>query len=148
MAQDTDPIGSGFVVSLARPGGNITGLAALAPEMSGKQLELLKEIIPKLSRIAVVGNSRVPGDAQALRETVLAAGSYEIYLRYLDLRDPQDIDTVLQAAANGRAQAVLMLGNPTLNAHRQQTIPLEMVSSPALRDPAAILPAYRLMRQS
>ena len=80
MAQDTDPVGSGFVTSLAHPGGNITGLAALAPEMGGKQLELLKEIIPKLSRVAVVGNSTVPGDAQALRETVLAAGSYEIYL--------------------------------------------------------------------
>ena len=122
MAQDTDPVGSGFVASLARPGGNITGLAALAPEMSGKQLEFLKEIIPKLSRVAVVGNSRVPGDAQALRETVLAAGSYEIYLRYLDLRDPNDIDAVFRAAAKGRADAVLMLGNPTLNAHRQQIV--------------------------
>ena len=74
MAQDTDPVGNGFVASLARPGGNITGLAALAPEMSGKQLELLKEIVPKLSRVAIIGNSTNPGDAQALRETVLAAG--------------------------------------------------------------------------
>ena len=81
MAQDTDPVGSGFVASLARPGGNITGLAALAPEMSGKQLELLKQIVPKVSRVAVIGNSNVPGDAQALRETVLAAGSSEVYLR-------------------------------------------------------------------
>jgi putative tryptophan/tyrosine transport system substrate-binding protein len=122
IAQDTDPIGSGFVASLARPGGNITGLAALAPEMGGKQLELLKEIIPKLSRVAVVGNSTIPGDAQALRETVLAAGSYEIYLRYLDLRDPDDIDAVFRAAAKGRADAVLMLGNPTLNPHRKQIV--------------------------
>jgi len=122
MAQDTDPVGNGFVTSLARPGGNITGLAALAPEMGGKQLELLKEIIPKLSRVAVVGNSTVPGDAQALRETVLAAGAYEIYLRYLDLRDPNDIDAVFQAAAKGRADAVLMLGNPTLNAYRKQIV--------------------------
>jgi len=122
MAQDTDPVGSGFVVSLARPGGNITGLAALAPEMGGKQLEILKEIVPKLSRVAVVGNSTVPGDAQALRETVLAAGAYEIYLRYLDLRNANDIDAVFQAAAKGRADAVLILGNPTLNAHRQQIV--------------------------
>jgi putative ABC transport system substrate-binding protein len=122
MAQDTDPIGTGFIESLAKPGGNITGLAALAPEMSGKQLEILKEIIPKLSRVAVVGNSSVPGDAQALRETVLAAGSYEIYLRYLDLRDANEIDAVFRAAAKGRADAVLMLGNPTLNAHRQQIV--------------------------
>ena len=122
MAQDTDPIGSGFIASLARPGGNITGLAALAPEMAGKQLELLKEIIPKLSRVAIVGNSTVPGDAQALRETVLAAASYEIYLRYLDLRGPNDIDAVFQAAAKGRADAVLVLGNPTLNAYRKQIV--------------------------
>jgi len=122
MAQDTDPVGSGFIDSLARPGGNITGLAALAPEMGGKQLELLKEIIPKLSRVVVVGNATVPGDAQALRETVLAAGSYEIYLRYLDLRDPNDIDAVFRAAAKGHADAVLVLGNPSMNAHRKQIV--------------------------
>ena len=63
MGQDTDPVGSGFVAGLAKPGGNITGLAALAPEMSGKQLELLKEIIPQLSRVAIIGNSTNPGDA-------------------------------------------------------------------------------------
>jgi putative ABC transport system substrate-binding protein len=120
MGQDTDPVGSGFVASLAHPGGNITGLAALAPEMSGKQLELMKEIIPKLSRVAVIGNSTNPGDAQALRETVLAGGSVEVYLRYLDVLDPKDIETVFRAAAKGRADAVLVLGNPTLNAHRKQ----------------------------
>ena len=57
MAQDHDPVGNGFVASLARPGGNITGLSTLAPELSGKRLELLKEIIPRLSRVAVLGNS-------------------------------------------------------------------------------------------
>jgi putative tryptophan/tyrosine transport system substrate-binding protein len=68
MAFDTDPVGNGFVASLARPGGNITGLSTLAPEISGKQLELLKEIVPKLSRVAVFGTSTTPGSAQALRE--------------------------------------------------------------------------------
>jgi putative ABC transport system substrate-binding protein len=124
MGQDTDPVGSGFVASLARPGGNITGLAALAPEMSGKQLELLKQIVPKLSRVAVIGNSTTPGDAQALRETVLAAGSLEVYLRYLDVLDPKDIETVFRAAAKGRADAVLVLGNPVLNNHRKQIVDL------------------------
>ena len=61
MALDDDPVGSGFVASLARPGGNITGLSTLAPEISGKQLELLKEIVPKLSRVAVIGNSTRAG---------------------------------------------------------------------------------------
>jgi putative ABC transport system substrate-binding protein len=59
MAQDTDPVGNGFVASLARPGSNITGLSTLAPEISGKQLELLKEVIPKLSRLAVLGGRRL-----------------------------------------------------------------------------------------
>ena len=72
MANDTDPVGNGFVASLARPGGNITGLSTLAPEISGKQLELLKEIVPKLSRVAVFGTSTNPGNAQMLREMELA----------------------------------------------------------------------------
>ena len=122
MGQDTDPVGSGFIASLARPGGNITGLSALAPEMSGKQLDLLKEIVPKLSRVAVIGNSTNPGDAQALRETVLAAGSYEIYLRYLDVQDAKDIEPVLRAAAKGRADALMVLGNPILNLQRQKVV--------------------------
>src|SRR5262249_61566847 len=74
MAQDTDPVGSGFVASLARPGGNITGLSTLASELDGKQLDLLKEIIPKLARVAVFGSS-TPGTLQRLRETELDAGS-------------------------------------------------------------------------
>src|SRR6202007_791789 len=80
-----------------------------APEVSGKQLELLKEIVPKLSRVAVIGNSTNPGDAQALRETVLAAGSFEVYLRYLDVLAPKDIETAFRAAAKGRADAVVMM---------------------------------------
>jgi ABC-type uncharacterized transport system substrate-binding protein len=120
MAQDTDPVGSGFVASLARPGGNITGLATLSPEMSGKQLELLKQIVTRLSRVAIIGNSANPGDALALRETVLAAGSFEVYLRYLDILDPKDIETAFRAATKGRADALLVLGNPILSAHRKE----------------------------
>jgi ABC-type uncharacterized transport system substrate-binding protein len=124
MAQDPDPINNGFIASLARPGGNITGLATLSTEISGKQLELLKEIVPKLSRVAVIGNSTNPGDAQALREVVLAAGSFEIYLRYLDVLDPKDLETTFRAAAKGRADALVLLGNPILNAHRKPIVDL------------------------
>src|SRR5262245_28240325 len=74
MTQDSDPVANGFVASLARPGGNITGLSTLAPELSGKQLELMKEIIPKLSRVAVIGSSTSRDNAQSLREVELAAG--------------------------------------------------------------------------
>ena len=73
MGLDPDPVGNGFVASLARPGGNITGLSTLSPEISGRQLEILKEIVPKLSTVAVLGSSTRPGNAQALKETELAA---------------------------------------------------------------------------
>ena len=89
MAQDNDPVGNGFVASLARPGGNITGLSTLAPELSGKRLELLKEIVPKLSRVAVLGTSTHPGNAQALKEMELAAGAFGVKLQYLDVLESQ-----------------------------------------------------------
>jgi putative ABC transport system substrate-binding protein len=85
MAQSDDPVGSGFVASLARPVGNITGLSTLAPEISGKRLELLKEIVPKLSRVVIFRNSTEPGNAQALRETELAARAFGAKLLYLDV---------------------------------------------------------------
>ncbi len=120
MAQDTDPIGNGFVASLARPGGNITGLSTLGPEISGKRLELLKEIVPRLSRVAVLGTSTNPGTTQSLRETELAAGAFGVKLQYLDVLDPKDIETVFRAASKGRADAGLLLGGPMLNSHRTQ----------------------------
>src|SRR5947208_9659658 len=71
MGFDDDPVGNGFVASLARPGGNITGLSALSPEISGKQLELLKEIVPKLSRVAVLGSTSLQGKSQTLNDIEL-----------------------------------------------------------------------------
>jgi len=124
MAFDNDPVGNGFVASLARPGGNITGLSTLYPEISGKQLELLKEIVPRLSRLAVLGNSTHPGNAQALKETELAAGALAVQLQYLDVRDPKDIETAFRAASKGRADAVLVLENAVLTSHRKQLVEL------------------------
>lgn len=88
--------------------------------MGGKQLELLKEIVPKLSRVAVIGNSINPGEAQALRETVLTAGSSEVYLRSLDVLDPKDIETAFRAAAEGRADETVCAGKPDSQYHRKQ----------------------------
>jgi putative ABC transport system substrate-binding protein len=119
MAQDSDPVGNGFVASLAKPGGNITGSSTHSPEISGKQLELLKEIVPKLSRVAVVANSTDPGAAQGMREAELAAEALAITLQYLDVRAPQHIETAFRAATAGRADAMLMLPNPVLNANRK-----------------------------
>jgi putative tryptophan/tyrosine transport system substrate-binding protein len=90
MTQDSDPIANGFIASLARPGGNVTGLFTLAQELSGKRLELLKEIVPKFSRVAVIGTSTIPGNAQALKETQLAATAFGVQFQYLDIREPKD----------------------------------------------------------
>jgi putative ABC transport system substrate-binding protein len=93
MTMDSDPVASGFVASLARPGGNVTGLSTLAPEIIGKQLELLKEIVPRLSRVAVLGHLTEPGNAQALRETELAARAFGVQLQYLDVGGPEDTES-------------------------------------------------------
>ena len=102
-----DPVGDGIVASLARPGGNITGLSSVAPELSGKRLELLKEIVPKLSRVAVFGSSTSPNTAGALREVELAAGALKVKVQYLDVLSPKDIETAFRAAVKGRADAML-----------------------------------------
>jgi putative ABC transport system substrate-binding protein len=109
MANDSDPVSNGFIASLARPGGNITGLSTLAPEISGKQLELLKEIVPKLSRVAVLGTSTQLGNAQRLKEVELAAGAFGVKLRYLDVLSSKDLATAFLAARTERADAVLMI---------------------------------------
>jgi ABC-type uncharacterized transport system substrate-binding protein len=120
MTQDTDPVGNGFVASLARPGGNITGLSTLTPELSGKRLELLKEIIPKLSRVAVFGTSTMPGHAQSLREIELAAGTFKVQVQHLDILGPKDIETAFRAASMERADAVLTLNSPIFSSHLLQ----------------------------
>ena len=128
MAQDPDPVGNGFVASLALPGGNITGLATFAPELSGKQLELLKETVPKLSRVAVFGTSINPGNAQNLREAELAAKAFGVTLQYLDVLSPKDIETAFRAASKGRADAVLMLPGSVLVSKRAQLTDLAVKS--------------------
>jgi len=128
MAQDPDPIGDGFVASLARPGGNITGLSSLAPELSGKQLELMKEIVPKLSHVAVFGTSINPGNAQNLKEVELAAKAFGVKLQYLDVLSPDDIETAFQAASKPRADAVLMLPGSVLVLRRAQLTDLAVKS--------------------
>ena len=128
MGFDNEPVGNGFVASLARPGGNITGLSSLAPEISGKRLELLKEIVPRLSRVAILGSSTTPGDAQALREMELAAGAFGVQLQYLDVPAPKDIETVFRAAGKGRADALLVLASTVFISHRRQIVELAVKS--------------------
>ena len=121
MVQGGDPVGSGFVASLARPGGNITGLATLRPELSGKRLELLKEVAPKLSRVALFASSASPEHAQVLKEAELAAGTLAVKLQFLDIRSPKDFETSFQAALKARAEAILVrVRGPILSPYRKE----------------------------
>ena len=124
MAQVNDPIGAGFVASLARPGGNITGLSVMAPELSGKKLELLKEIVPKLSRVAVFGTSTLPGNAQSVKETELAAKTLGLQLQYLGVEDPKDLDTAFRNAVSWRAHAIIVLQSPVFGSRRKALVEL------------------------
>jgi putative ABC transport system substrate-binding protein len=120
MAWDNDPVGNGFVASLARPGGNITGLSTHYPEVSGKQMELLKEIVPSLSRIAVMGSSAEPGHTQSLRETEIAAKVLGLQLQYWDVTNSGDIGPVFRTAVKQRAEAILVLAGAVFLSQRTQ----------------------------
>ena len=125
MAQESDPLGSGFIANLAHPGANITGLSTLSPEVSGKRLEFLKEIVPRLSRVAVFGTlAAVGGASEYLRQTELAAGAFKLQLRYLDLQESKDIEVAFRAAKTAHADAALMFGGNVLNSHRTQIVEL------------------------
>ena len=128
MTFDDDPVGSGFVASLARPGGNITGLSTLSPEISGKQLELLKEIVPKLGRVAVIGTSTRQGTEQSLKELETAAAAFGVKLQYLDIPNSKDIESAFRAASKERADAVLVLQSPVFNSFRAQIADLALKS--------------------
>jgi putative ABC transport system substrate-binding protein len=129
MVVDSDPVRSGFVASLARPGGNITGLSTLAPELNGKRLELLKEIVPRLSRVAAFGTSTSEGNAQELREIELAAGVFGVKLQYLDVLGLKDLETAFRTASKGRADAGLMMVSGALaSPHRIEIAELAIKS--------------------
>jgi putative ABC transport system substrate-binding protein len=108
MAQDGDPVGNGFVASLARPGGNITGLSNLSSDLVGKRLELLKEIVPKLSRVAVFGTSNNPDNAREIKDIENTAGAFAVKAQYMDVLSPKDIEIAFRSAAKARADAVMM----------------------------------------
>jgi putative ABC transport system substrate-binding protein len=124
MAQDNDPLGAGFVASLARPGGNVTGLANLTAELTGKQLELLKEILPKLSRLAVFSDETEPGNPRSLKEAETAAKGFGVEVFYMDVQVPKDIEPAFRAASNKRAQALLVMPSPVMNQRRKEIVVL------------------------
>ena len=122
MAQDNDPLGSGFVTSLARPGGNITGMANLNSELSGKQLEVLKEAFPKLGRVAILGDLSEPGSAPPVKETELAAKALGLQPYYFDIRNATGFDTALGSIRAKKVDALLALTSALFNSHRKQLV--------------------------
>ena len=123
MLAVSDPIGSGLVESLARPGANVTGTASMNAEVVGKSLEILKEVVPDASRVAVLWN---PGNAvfqqQMLREAEEAAETLELELRAFGVQAPDEIDSAFAAIAEAKVNALLVLGDPILIRHQQLII--------------------------
>jgi putative ABC transport system substrate-binding protein len=145
MAQDNDPIGSGFVASLARPGGNITGFSALSAELNGKRLELLKEIVPKVSILAVFGDSTIPGNKQAFKDTELAAAALGVRLQYQNIKIPEEVEKVFRSTSKD-VDAILLLNSPVLLRQRAQIADLAAKGRlPAIYDASDFVEAGGLM---
>ena len=118
MANHTDPLGSGLVASLAKPAGNVTGLSIVSPELRGKQLQLLKEAVPGLTRVAALSNPTVPFYAHEARELEAAARSLKLGLQFVEARAPSEITAAFSAATKERAGALIVLGGSMFFAHR------------------------------
>jgi len=127
MVTTVDPVGTGIVDSLARPGGNITGLATLSRELGGKRLELLKETVPTISRIGVLADADAPVSAIAFKEYEAAASALKIRLQSLEVRGPNpDLEGAFQSATKGRANALIAVSNPLLSRYRKQIAELSI----------------------
>ena len=124
MAAGGDPVGTGLVASLARPGGNVTGLAHLAPELGGKRLELLKEAVPRLARVAALWNPTNPSAAHAFKKIEAAAQSLRVQLQSLEARTLDDIERAFSALKRDRVGAFIVLPDPMLHSHRSRIVEL------------------------
>jgi putative tryptophan/tyrosine transport system substrate-binding protein len=123
MAHVNDPVALGLVVSLAHPGGNITGISNLSPELSGKRLELLKEVIPKLYRVAVLTYGGAAMQT-SIKETEVAAQSLHLQVQLLKLKAPDEIESAFEAAKKQRADALVQIQAALLEPHQRRIIDL------------------------
>ena len=117
-----DPVASGLVASLARPGGNITGLSTLGPELSGKRLELLKEVLPNVTRVAALWNPANPAQKLIWKEIQAAAQELRLQLQSLEVRSSNDFDIAFEAALRERAQALIPSPEPLINTHLKRIV--------------------------
>jgi putative ABC transport system substrate-binding protein len=125
MITSIDPVASGYVKSFARPGGNITGIASLGRDISAKRIELLKELLPRLSRVGILWDAAAPGPAIAFKEYEEAARAFKFDLRSLEVRGPTpDLPGVFQVAKTEHVDALIVVANPLMNQHAKQVFDL------------------------
>ena len=142
----SDPVGAGLVASLARPGGNITGLTAIAAELAGKRLELLKETLPRLTRVGVLWNPTDQGSAQGLKEIEMAAPTLGLDVQSLQVRSPSNFESAFKAAIAGQARALQVLGSGLINSQRNRIIEFATKNRlPTMFADAALVQAGGLM---
>ena len=141
-----DAVAVGLVSSLARPGGNITGVTSLAPELSGKRLELLKETVPKVSRLAVLRNPSNPNDPIIWTEMQAASQTLGLQLQSLEVRSPKDLEEAFESATRAGAEALVTLTDPLLQSHRKRIVDFTAKSRlPAIHPDSAYVEAGGLM---
>ena len=110
--------GTELVASLAQPGGNVTGLSAFVPELTGKRLELLRETLPKLSRVATIWNTANPGNTPLLRDTEVAARQLSLELQSVGIRSPADLEGAFATMAKSKVEALNVLSDAFMNNNR------------------------------
>ena len=141
-----DPVSTGLVTGLARPGGNITGLSGLALELSGKRLELLKEVVPRLSRVALLANPAHPMATPMIRETHTAARTVAVRLQIFEVREPRELTEAFEAMDRERPDALLVLQDPLFHSRRKEILALVAKRRlPAVYVEAGWVPAGGLM---
>ncbi len=124
MTNVADPVVTGLVASLARPGGNITGLTSVTYDLSGKRLELIKDTLPKLSRIAVLYDPSDRAKVVEIKEMQAAAGSLSVRLQSLEVRRAEDFEGAFKAGSRARAEALIVLPTTRTNTDREPIIQL------------------------
>ena len=122
MTNVADPVQTGLVASLPRPGGNVTGLVTISPELSGKRLELLKQAFPKILRVAVRTNPANPEQEPRMRELMAAAQALGVQLLILEVRGPNDFKIAFSTLTKLNADALLPLGDPVINSYQSQIV--------------------------
>jgi putative ABC transport system substrate-binding protein len=124
MANNGDPVGNRLVLSLARPGGNVTGMSTLSADLIGKQLQLLKEALPRLSRVSVLSNLTNPTHLSALRQAEVASRVLNVRLQVLEVRAPTELAAAFSAATKESSGAILLVGDPVFTGERTRIVEL------------------------